>query len=60
MSSGTFSAHRYVSRATTGAGPGPLISWRCMGCQQVRLMAGSKGKGIAKRCAGCVAKRLAA
>lgn len=60
MSSGTFSNYRDVSRATTGAGPGSSMHWKCGGCGQVKLMLGSKGKGIFKRCAACVAKRAQA
>lgn len=39
------------------AGVGMVITFRCMGCHQIRSTAGSRGLGIAKRCAGCVASR---
>ena len=41
------------------AGIGMSPNWMCMGCKQPRQPLGSKGKGPAKRCAQCVAKRHA-
>ena len=36
-------------------GTGQHSLWRCMGCNQNREAAGSKGVGIRRRCAFCVA-----
>lgn len=41
------------------AGVGLHPSWLCLGCGQRRSATGSKGVGIFKRCAHCVAKRSA-
>ena len=40
-------------------GLGQHSLWRCMGCHQNREAAGSKGVGIRRRCAQCVAKKEA-
>ena len=37
-------------------GGGMPHTWQCMGCGQTRLSTGSRGTGIRKRCAHCVAK----
>ena len=43
------------------AGIGSAHTWRCMGCGVSRsTTAGSKGAGVKKRCAVCVAKKAAA
>ena len=39
--------------------PGLTIRFRCMGCNRDRLAGGSKGKGVLKRCAECLAAREA-
>ena len=41
-------------------GAGVPAKWRCMGCDQVRGMTGSRGAGLRKRCAQCVAGKGAA
>lgn len=41
-------------------GTGIPARWRCLHCGQVRSMTGSRGAGIRKRCAQCVAARCAA
>ena len=41
------------------AGPGVAMRWKCLHCEQVRDYLGSRGVGIKKRCAVCVAKREA-
>lgn len=38
-----------------GIGLRPL--WRCMGCDQNRPSEGSRGLGVKRRCAVCVAKK---
>lgn len=38
-------------------GMGMLIRWHCFGCGQSRATLGSKGAGVHKRCALCVAAR---
>ena len=39
-------------------GMGHHVTWSCLGCGQPRFTtAGSRGKGIKKRCAQCVAKK---
>mgnify|MGYP007007272453 CR=1 FL=1 len=44
------------------AGPGHHFGWSCLGCGQRRTStAGSKGRGILRRCSVCVAaKRVGA
>ena len=42
------------------AGAGVPMRWRCLHCSQVRDILGSRGAGIRKKCAVCVAKRHAA
>lgn len=42
------------------AGPGMLPTWHCLGCNQKRVVLGSRGVGVRKRCAVCVQKREAA
>ena len=46
-----------VNRAHGG---GLAMRWKCMGCNQVRDTLGSRGAGVRKVCAVCVAKRQAA
>ena len=42
------------------AGIGSAHTWRCMGCNVCRsTMAGSRGAGVKKRCAVCVAAKQA-
>lgn len=42
------------------AGIGMSIRWRCGGCNQNRFStAGSRGKGLGKRCSVCVAAKQA-
>lgn len=41
-------------------GSGVPMRWRCLHCAQVRDLTGSRGAGVMKRCAVCVAKRAAA
>ena len=41
-------------------GTGLVTTWRCLGCDLSRPTLGSRGLGIRKRCAQCVAKRAAA
>lgn len=41
-------------------GGGLAMRWKCMGCNQVRDTLGSRGAGVRKVCAQCVAKRQAA
>ena len=41
-------------------GLGLHTRWECLGCRQRREMRGSRGVGINRRCAVCVAKRQAA
>lgn len=43
-----------VAYRSTGMGIEPL--WRCMGCNKDRPSLGSRGKGVRRRCAQCVAK----
>lgn len=38
-------------------GTGSLITWRCFGCNKPRTTLGSKGAGVHKRCAACVAAK---
>ena len=57
--------NRYSSNADKTAvnranGGGLAMRWKCMGCNQVRDILGSRGVGARKVCAVCVAKRLAA
>lgn len=40
-------------------GPGQHSLWKCMGCNQSREAAGSRGVGILRRCAVCLAKAAA-
>ena len=58
MASGINSMH--TDAPWKPAGPGQAIGWRCMGCNQSRSTTlGSKGAGIRKRCAACVAAAAA-
>ena len=41
-------------------GGGLAMRWKCMGCNQIRDILGSRGAGARKVCAVCVAKRQAA
>lgn len=41
------------------AGIGMSPNFMCMGCNKQRQPLGSKGKGAAKRCVDCLAKREA-
>lgn len=36
-------------------GPGVALRWSCMGCSKPRDPAGSKGVGLRRRCAVCLA-----
>lgn len=45
-----------VSMQRTAAGAGLSTAWRCFGCHTDRSQLGSKGQGVFKRCASCVAK----
>ena len=38
-------------------GMGMSITWQCFGCGQQRVTLGSRGAGVHKRCAVCVAAR---
>jgi len=40
-------------------GTGSQTTWLCMGCNLPRINLGAKGRGIARRCASCVAARAA-
>lgn len=51
--SGALKSVPYERQAATGF----KVGWRCAGCNEVwTTVAGSRGKGSAKRCAECVAK----
>ena len=39
------------------AGVGMAATFMCLGCGGLRLIRGSKGNGVRRRCAGCVAER---
>jgi hypothetical protein len=41
------------------AGIGMSMHFSCRGCKQPRPALGSRGKGLAKRCGECTAKRAA-
>ncbi len=56
MASGINSMHTDAPWKPRGLGQG--ATWRCGGCQQTRYSTlGSKGAGVRKRCAQCVAAR---
>ncbi len=44
-----------VNYRPTGMGIEPL--WRCMGCNKDRPSLGSRGAGVRRRCAQCIAKK---
>ena len=56
MSAQIHSTQRDLTGKQTGAGPGLPHRWLCIGRNQVRSMVGSRGAGIRKVCAECVAK----
>lgn len=39
------------------AGTGLALRWSCMGCNTPRDPAGSKGAGLRRRCAACLAAK---
>lgn len=44
----------HTPMTTAGGGPGLATTWLCMGCKLPKRTSGSRGKGLAKRCAQCV------
>ena len=44
-----------VTAKQPASGGGLMTSWRCMGCNRTVPHLGSKGKGVRKRCAACLA-----
>lgn len=38
-------------------GTGMCPTWRCMGCDKFRVSTGSRGVGVKRRCAVCVAEK---
>ena len=58
MSSGINSQRTDAPWKPRGLGQG--VTWRCLGCNQHRYSTlGSKGAGVRKRCAVCVAAKQA-
>ena len=58
MTSGINSQHTDAPWKPRGLGHS--VTWRCGGCHQNRsTTAGSRGKGVMKRCAVCVASKEA-
>jgi hypothetical protein len=55
MSQHIYSGRRDLTTKQLAPGAGVPLAWRCMGCDQVRSMAGSRGAGLRKRCAACIA-----
>lgn len=59
MSSGINSQH--TDAPWKPRGMGHAVTWRCLGCGLSRLStAGSRGKGVMKRCSSCVAAKAGA
>jgi len=44
-------------RGFRSPGSGMQSYWLCMGCNHSRGTAGSKGVGVKRRCAACIAKK---
>lgn len=55
----TSSVRDLTAKRNPGGG-GTHATWLCMGCNTSRLNLGSRGAGVRRRCAHCVAKREAA
>jgi hypothetical protein len=58
MSSGHYSTTSDVTAVRNSGGGGMSITWQCMGCHQKRSTTGTKGTGLRKLCAVCVAARF--
>ena len=54
-----FGSERDHTMRVKGQGPGIYPQFNCFGCSKLRVTTGSKGVGIFKRCASCVAAAAA-
>ncbi len=57
MPSNTRTAVRDMTAHQPARGVGMNPLWQCLGCGHKRDSAGSRGKGITRRCAVCVARK---
>jgi len=53
------SKHPDLTATQVKYGGGVATTWRCLGCGIGRPLLGSRGAGVRKRCAACVAKQQA-